>query len=276
MNMRHCKLLLALYVLPLFASTLPDAYAQDQVVTQPPRRFIGGLEFTNFARFDVQISDGQLMLAPLKGRVDTNDFSLGSVAHAEPIISVPATIENLAKYLRAADRHVNIVVSPSAAEIQIKDLKLRGANVAEVMNVIFTATDGVVNGVEALNLGGGNFNFAFQASPQQDSTRTVGVFDMSDFIFIRTLTGHPSDELIQQKLDEPEELIAQTLKMLHQGDAQAPPLPRYSFHRGTSLLIVVGTPEAVDVAGKIINALRSQSRENLQAPLDKPATSQQK
>src|SRR5579862_4222594 len=116
MNTRFCKSLFAVCLYSIFASALPIAFGQDQsgqgqgpaFQGQGGRTFgggfgrFGGAFITNSVRFDVDIENGRLSLAPLKGRVDINEFNLGAGAQPAEIDSVPATIANLAKYLRAA------------------------------------------------------------------------------------------------------------------------------------------------------------------------------
>jgi len=224
-------------------------------------------------RFDVEIQDGQLLLAPMNGRAPTNEFTFRDGAYAEPVTSVPATIANLAKYLRAADTNANITVSPSAAEIQIKDLKLHGADVGEVVNAVGVATDEAVYGGGG-SYGNGRFECSFranQANLQQNSERTVEVFNMSGYIHSLHLINPPPEAVVQKKLDEIHELVLETLASLRgQGDVN------FRFHPGTELLIVIGKPDAIEVTRKIIDALPGQSQGNQEAPLDNQANQQQK
>src|SRR5262245_30843257 len=57
------------------------------------------------SRYQIEIVEGQLLLAPLENRIEVK-----AIWGEGSIHSVPATIENLAKYLRAADSHLNIVL----------------------------------------------------------------------------------------------------------------------------------------------------------------------
>ena len=53
--------------------------------------------------FDIQIENGQLLLAPLKDTLRTNKF-LGP----RRTNLVPATIENIVKYLRVIDPNLSV------------------------------------------------------------------------------------------------------------------------------------------------------------------------
>ncbi|HOB33993.1 MAG TPA: hypothetical protein PKH32_14030, partial [Verrucomicrobiota bacterium] len=67
-------------------------------------------------RYHIEIENGFLRLAPLKSRVDV------AATFGPDLAEVPATIENVAKYLRATDTNLDIVVSPDAAGVTIGDL----------------------------------------------------------------------------------------------------------------------------------------------------------
>lgn len=284
MKTRFCKSLLAACLCALFASTFLIALAQDESgqgqgpTFQGQGRafggrfggggFGGGRFITNSLRFDLEIADGQLSLAPLKGRVDVNEFTLGPGAQPANIESVPATIANLAKYIRAADTNGNINVSPSAAEIQIKDLKLRGADVSEVLDAVYDATDEAVRGTGSFDRDGRYdcvFHVAqFQFGSRQTPTRTVEVFDIRGYISFVGLGATNKEEEIHEKLDQLQGLIIGTLMELHQGDSKPPDQPSFNFHKGTGLFIVVGSPEAIDVTRKFVNALPGQAMKNQQ------------
>lgn len=271
MKTHHRKILLALCVVPLFSPILPVACAQ-------PNR-LGGI--FDSGRIDVQIENGQLFLAPLKGQVDTNEFTFGAAAHGWPIESVPATIANLATYLRAADTNANVTVSPGAAEIQIKDLKLRGAGVAEVVTAVAVATEGAVHGQAGYN-GNGRAECSFSANQaKQNPERTVEVFNISGYLSSLGL-GTNSDTQIEDKLDQIKGLIAHTVEELHTGESKRPDLPQFEFHKGTGLFIAIGSPEAIEVTRKIVDALPGQESAQLKKDqqlfdeLDKTAAKKQK
>lgn len=289
------KAVLAVCLCSIFTSVLPIAFGQDQSSQgQGPTfqgqggrpfggrfgGFAGGGPFiTNAVRFDVEIENGRLSLAPLKGRVDVNEFNLGEGAQPANIDSVPATIANLAKYIRAADTNGNMNVSPSAADIQIKDLKLRGADVSEVLDAVNTATDEAVRGTGSFDRDGKYscvFHTTYQFSPPRNPVRTVEVFDIRGYIGFLGLPNNTNDEeKIRQKLNELQSLIIVTLANLHVGDTKPREEPYFNFHKGTGLFIVVGSPEAIDVTRKFVNALPGQFTKNQQGPLDNQAAPQQ-
>jgi hypothetical protein len=249
MNTRLCKFLLPLCLLSSFAFSQPIANAGPTTNAEP--------------RFDIQIEEGQLSLEPLKGRVDIKEIWGPEDTH-----SVLANIKNLSKYLRAVDTNLNIVVAPQAAAVQIKDLKLRAADMAEVAEAAEIATDEAVHG--GPSPGKNNWHFGALA---HYIDRKVEVFNIS--LYINSL-GNENDAKVGEKLDQIKLLIANTLKELHAGDSKQPELPQINFHSGTSLLIVVGTPEAIEVTRKIINALPGLWTMTQLHELDIPASQQQK
>jgi hypothetical protein len=273
-------------MLLVFTSTSLEVCAQDQTGQLPnaelQRLRFAGMESTNVARFDVEIADGQLSLAPLKGRVDVNEFNLGPGAQPADIHSVPATIANLAKYVQAVDTDMNIVVAPAAKGVQIKDLKLHSADMFEVVEAAELATDEAVHGGPSP----GKNNWHFVALPRKDAARTVEVMNISGYIHS---LGNSDEDTIQRKVDEIQDLIRGTLKELHKEDPAHLSTPDFHFHRGTGLLIVIGPPETIEVTRKFINALPGQSAAELeqlgqsaallnqiQRALDTPANSKQK
>jgi hypothetical protein len=168
------------------------------------------------------------------------------------------------------DTNLNIVVAPAAKGVQIKDLKLRSADMAAVVEAAELATDEAVHGGAST----GKNNWHFVALPQKDAVRKVEVFNIS--LYINSL-GNPSNDEVQKKLQDLEDLIHRTLAELHEHDSKQPPAPQVSFHPGTSMLIVIGSPEDIEVTRKFINALPGQwTMTQLHEQLDIPATPQQK
>jgi hypothetical protein len=244
MKTRPIKFKGLLCLLPLLAFAQSIGNAQPSIVNAEPR-------------FDINIENGQLSLAPLNGRVDVNQFALGEGAQPADIKTVPATIDNLSRYVRAVAPDLNIVVAPQAAAVQIKDLKLRAADMAEVVEAAELATDEAVHGGPS----SGKNNWHIVALPQKDAVRKVEVFNISGYIHS---LGNPSNDEIARNLAEFQVLIHQTLAQLHKDNPKPPPSPQISFHRGTSMLIVIASPEDIEVIRKFINALPGQSAAELE------------
>jgi hypothetical protein len=241
MNARLHKLATLLCLLPLLALTQAAAHAQTvnaDGIPLPP-----AYTANTSARYNIEIENGVLSVDPLKNRVDSKAlWGNGNIS------SVPATIGNLTKFLRAVDTNLNIVLSPGTAEQTISDLKLRSGDMKALVEAVGIATGNKVRGSQ-LN---GKDNWTFMTQQKQSSGRTVEVFNLSGYI--QTLSTNDID-LITRKLDELQLLIRETLQSsgyTSAGDTV------FRYHPGTHLMIVTGSPDAIDITRKIVNALSSQ------------------
>jgi len=255
----------------------PPGYAYG-TVPQPPGYGGRSGPVNELPEFDIQIEDGKLSLAPLKGRADaTNFWALlpSSVQAKIEISSVRATMENLSKFLRVVDPRLNIVLAPGTEGLVISNLKLKTSNLNTVSEAIAVATSGTIRGSGAgrspgADFGGGAFGRAAErtitfTSRAPFNESTVEVFNLSGYI--QTL-GNPDQDTINQKLSELKGLIVGTLGDLHHGWSSADG-PNFQYHSGTRLLIVTGKPEAIDLTRKIVNALSGQqSNSRLDLRLD--------
>lgn len=280
MNARSVKITLALCL--LFLPPVADSLrAQDSNLENaaspapsPGRRGPGYGAPTGPAvelpTFNIQIENGQLILAPLKDRqtpwTATHEYS------------VPATIDNLSKYLGVIDTNLNIVLSPGVGDIVISNLKLSTRNVRAVHQAIAVSSGGAIlnNDVSGANFGGMNGNgmgatLTFVGANSQSNHRpSVEVFNLTGYI---QSLGKVDDKVVAQKVDELKELILFTLTDLNSSTE----LPNFKFHSGTKLFIVIGKPEAIEVTRKIINALSGQQRNGeVDLMLDTPPPSDQK
>jgi len=256
MNARFLKLVSLFCLLSLLTLAFSGADAQDTnsgAITTSA----AGIDHP----YDIQIENGELLVAPLQGRVD-----IKAIWGQGDLHSVPATIENLAKYLRAANPDLNIVLSPGAPEVKINDLKLRSSDMRALTEAVGIATDGTVRGSPLS--GKDNWTFMVQRRPNQE--QTVEVFNLSGYI--QTLNTS-DDKIIRDKLDELNGLIHQTLVELtvrQKGQYKYSEDPGFKFHAGSNLFIVMCSPDAIDVARKIVNALPGQPRPGVREdlPLD--------
>lgn len=263
MNARFFKFADLLCLVSLFAFSQPFANAEPTTNAEP--------------RIDIQIQRGQLWLEPLKSAgIDVQQIWGSPGELPEDRATVTATINNLAKYLRAIDPTMNIVVSDQAAPLQVNNLKLHAADMREVVEATEIATDQTVRGGPS----SGRNNWYFVASLQKNPTQTVEVFNIGGYL--GTLGKIVETDTVHKRLDDIEMLIRDTVASLHPSDPRPPPLPDFKFHEGTGLLIVIGPPEAIEVTRKIIDALPGQQAAQLEQAqqlfdeLDKVAAKKQK
>lgn len=231
-------------VLTLIAAIQSSASAQE---TNPSSGAV--TENNAKTRYNIEIENGQLLAAPLKARVNINALWGPGSIH-----SVPATIDNLAKYLRAADTNLNLVLSPEAANVTIQNLKLRSADMAELVQAVMYATGGTVRGSSFSN---SRHNWMLTARPEHKNERMVEVFNLNGFIGHLGKSGD-SAKAVDEQLNDIQQIILETLVRLKQGNLTKEENPDFRFHRGTGLFIVIGTPTAIDVTRKVVNALPGQ------------------
>jgi hypothetical protein len=226
-------------LLAIMAVTQPQGRAQDTNRSNSP----------NHSRFDIEVKESKLLLAPLKDSEKIHQITGSGTSHA-----ITATIENLGKYLSAADTNLNLVVSPEAELVTIQNLKLRGADIAEVMQAISYATQARVRGNPFSSSGQA---WAITARPEPPPEQSVEVFNLKGFIDQHDRKNVKVLDL-DKELAEIKKIILDTLLRLKQGHLEDKDTPSFSFHPGTGLFIVIGTPTAAEVTRKIVNALPGQ------------------
>jgi hypothetical protein len=218
-----------------------------------------------FPMFNIQIENGKLSLAVFKDTPAQNPFGTNAA-------SVPATINNLSKYLRAIDPDLNIILSPDVGDLTIANLKLSTRNLASISEAFSVASGGVIRASRIAGGGGGfggpgaDRSLTFVTGRSQDQS-SVEIFNLSGYV--QTL-GKVSDDMLGQKIDELHLIVQDTLHQLHKTDGS----PSFQFHRGTKLLIVIGKPEDLAVTRKIIDALPGQQSKD--QTLDTPRPAEQK
>ena len=120
----------------------------------------------------------------------------------------------------------------------------------------------------------GDRSLTFIANRPRESKPSAEVFNLSGYI--QTL-GKVDDDIIRQKIDDLLRLTRSTLV----DDMKMSPedQPNFKYHPGTKLLIVIGKPEAIQLARKIINALPGQEKQSfreMQDVLDATSPPEQK
>jgi len=208
----------------------------------------------------------------------------GALLHPGP--GGPANLANVVDALRDLFPDCNFVLAPELANVLVMDLKLRpGNNEVEVNGHLVWPPQSIGETLTALRVAAGN-RFLWrngvaespppQATPQLDpatglpaaappqeasslftllpdptaaqSRRAVEAFSLQDYL--QSLPKQDEASL-NQSLGDIENLIVETLNSMDAEVAR----PQIRFHPGTKLLVVIGSPEAIDVAAKIITAL---------------------
>lgn len=216
--------------------------------------------------YSIEIENGQLLMAPLKGRIDIN-----AIWGKGEIHSMPATIENLAKFLRAADTNLNLVLSPRSAEVTVQNLKLRSIDIGGFIRAIGYATDGQVTGRPFGPAGEAGRDWTIVAGREQRTERSVEVFNISGFMdYLRSSSEKDKsakDESARKQLEEVMEVIIETIRAMKGDSFSQEDSPDFRFHQGTDLLVIIGKPDSIEVARKVISALPGQPRLKLREDL---------
>lgn len=207
------------------------------------------------------------------------DISNGTLHHGNP---VPATLGNVVSALREMWPDSNIAVAPDLAGVRIEDLKLRSVTeLPDALDALRVASGyrfewrrnsaaGSMNPATGLPVPGAASQYSLyvldlgldsQGKPLGHARRIVEAFNMSRYLDERIRLGKSPvdkatfDQMANECLGQIERIIRQTLESLKGDYLTQSDHPDFQYHPGTGLLIVIGTPEAIDVARKVLTAL---------------------
>ena len=216
--------------------------------------------------YALEIMDGELSLANLKGSVNVNK-------HWGPgaINSVPATLANIIDVLRDLHADANIAMSPELANIQIPDLKLRATSLDEELEALRVASGNqfiwTKPGAAPVGAIDPTTGLPVAAVPASEFTlyslvpaefggpgptkRNMEVFNLGSYLI------HEDDA--KSSVEQIEKIILNTLSQLKQKGLTPDENPDFQFHAGANLLIVIGRQDALEVARKVVSALQTQT-----------------
>ena len=187
------------------------------------------------AQIEFEISKGKLLLENLAGV---------PIKHAR---NMEATLQNVSEVLRDIYPNVNITLAPGLENLIIGDLKLRLSSMR--LNDVLQAME-LASGAK-FSVRGSQTSFLLAPAQQQGSRKTE-VFNLSTF-----LQGleERDERSVGVAVEQVKELILQTYAELKPKETTQ---PSFQFHSGANLLIMIGEPEALEVATKVVNALQPQ------------------
>ena len=190
----------------------------------------------------------------------------------------PATLVNVVDALREMFPEFNIAMVPDLAHVKVMDLKFRPADGGSTaLEEVLTALRVATGNRFAWRTGAASTNQSFldpntgwapsiaggspdltrlymlslsmdESAPQ--SKRAVEVFNLHGYL---EQLGPNSD--VERNLEQLKEMIAKALVALNPDGSGGSDEPELQFHPGANLLIVIGSPEAVELARKIVTAL---------------------
>ncbi len=164
-----------------------------------------------------------------------------------------ATVKNVANCLRDQDPDLNIVLAPDVGDDSIMDLKLHNADLLMVARTLEVATDGQIRGhmLRGDDGRGGVGASLVIARGVPPSDRQVEVFNLTEYL---ERSGKQSEAEVGKSLHEIEGIILETIRGL-EGDRPSQQ-PRFAFHAGANLLVVIGSSQEISVAQKVVNAIQ--------------------
>jgi hypothetical protein len=221
--------------------------------------------FARRAQF-VAVAGAMAMAVSVTGQIDTNGpkehlkVEEGSVyervgSENWKLVGA-ATLEVSVKALQDIYPQVTIAMDPKLAKVPLADLKVRADDPQADLEALRAACgsqfdlDGSRRGLSLFTLTANGYFERAQAAAA--GTREIQIFSLAGY-----LEQRPKDTKLEHMVDELQDVINQTI-----GDLDGTiPQPRFRFHVDAKLLVVIGTPQAIDVAGKVINALPGQQNQ---------------
>ncbi|MGA2867513.1 MAG: hypothetical protein ABSF95_23825 [Verrucomicrobiota bacterium] len=188
-----------------------------------------------------------------------------------------ATLANVVDTFRDLWPEANIVLAPELAKLKVADLKLRSVGqLPEALEALRVASgyrfewrQGWPTGAAAIDPATGlpvtagesalyvlDLGLGSQGNPGERARRSVEVFNLSGYL---QHLGKKDEKEVGDSLHQIEMIVFKTLVNVARLNEDNLPenelLPDFQFHPGASLLIVIGSPDALDVARKIVTAL---------------------
>jgi hypothetical protein len=259
---RHRPLIPFLAVASLLACVTAHVFAQETANTGKEGKVAA-------PSYDLEIKDGLLIWNGAKRKDNANQ--------------VPPNLQNVVDLLRELHPEANFAVSPEVRDNVVADLKMRTSSVEEKLEAIRIAsgsdfmwrnaqvpTVSTVDPATGLPTKAGNTPalYVLEAVPAAPKPGLqLEAFNISGYL--DTLHGMAPDEVRArnaEQMDQLERMVLVTVKeyqgMSQVENSKAKPLrtPSIRFHPGANLVIIIGDPEAVAVAAKVVGALPGVQR----------------
>jgi hypothetical protein len=156
------------------------------------------------------------------------------------------TLAEAAEAFRQSWDGLNVIVPPSVADLQIGPLQLRQITIENLCLVIPAATDGIVEAT-------------FDRDTFLTFRPTVAIERTQPICRIMSLTpylaGKPEKDA-EKAIVELQDAVVQACRLLAKARRSGRlEQPEFSVHQSTKLLIVVGSPESVNIVEEVVNAL---------------------
>jgi hypothetical protein len=223
---------------------------------------------------------------------------IGGVFEPKPGVRQKASIGHLVEFIREIMPGLNIILSPGTSEIMIQELRLRSVGVREFLQSLMVATDGRVQWRQLDSAPYGTPAYSLMSRPAREQATEIEVFNLSPYINRVLGAGIPprsspvgarggqadskqpgarqsvTDDQLQTysawraagskpDQDELDKLLDQILSITHEtvtfaNDSELDRRMDWRFHKEARLLVVRGTPKAIEVVRKVVNALNEK------------------
>jgi hypothetical protein len=197
----------------------------------------------------------------------------GGVLRRQDGKTAPATLATVIGYLRDI-WPANVVLAPGVGEVRVSDLKLSSFQWETALEALRVASGEAFTWTRRPDGAGGPRSIdpttgqpVSPASSESDlyvltpdpvgpaarSRRVVEVFNLSGYLHGQTA------ERVSDNLSQIQRIVIDTIEQLHEGAPAPVSRPHFQYHAGSSLLVVIGRPEEVEVARKVVLALPDAS-----------------
>jgi len=174
-----------------------------------------------------------------------------------------ATLGHAIDILRLQHQELTFALSPGLGDVKLSELKLQANDVDQALEAlrlscgnrfVFAAPSHMPDG----NQDGMRSLYLLQGDEPMNRRRMVEAFNLGPWI-----SGAGSEGEKETRVKRVEGIIFATIERLKQTPLDSADRPEVLYHPEANIMVVIGAPEAIDVAGKIIRAMNPGTAMNL-------------
>lgn len=164
---------------------------------------------------------------------------------------IAPTLGNAIDILRRLHPELTFALSPGLGDVKLAELKLHANDVDQTLEALRLATGNRFDfAAPAHSSGGDHTLYLLQGIEPPNRRRMVEAFNLGDWI-----SGARSDEEKGKRVRQLEEIIYTTIEKLRESSLEPNDRPEILFHPEANIMVVIGTPQSIEVAGKLARAL---------------------
>jgi len=175
-----------------------------------------------------------LCAAPLPGRAGDSD---------DHVKSFEGPLQSVVDHLRAEHKDVDIVLEPDLRQVTIEQTQLRSEELDQELDALRVASG---NRFMWRSKGDSMYLLESLHGPEE---RRVEVFNLAGY-----LAKGGGTEKADKDIDSLLKIVGDTIKAFDDKIAE----PKFQFYPDAKLLIVIGSPRAIEVARQVVDALPGQ------------------